>query len=541
MNQRDGVGPNRLLAASFAAVTVAASCCWSALAQERNGMVLIPSRKGVVGTSTAQREELAKRFDCHPTWLGDDITRHEVQLPAFWIDRHPVTNAQYLAFVEATGHVRPSWWARWGGVFPAEYADHPVVGVSGQDAIAYSLWVGKRLPSAEEWECAAGNREGAVFAWGNTWPGPLKLRREPRASWELPGTRPVGSGDCGRSATGVEDFAGQTLEWASDIRPHHGVQFQLMKGASWFHEDPLSYRTASGWYAYEGWRSGFTGFRCALDGKQEPPPARKSQSGKTVSTRAAREQFAAAPTPGPITLNAAGGTSRHLSIRVPRFGPEALSLSAPETIIWNGNGVMTWRKTPDMTWTVQTSTKAAYEMRFDELRVESLFLAGDDCVQQRFTAVNLVQRAGSFHTSSCFNLQSHPQFYDCEQLRTYALDATGKFVPLRRLSRGGDCVRWITGPSLTELGDRVPCAVLAVVSRDGRSVIASGRAGENASFSVATNAMFTCLHTDSTVQVPGAGQVTTQQFFWFLDGSLDDLLRRASRDLKLQIPGPGNS
>ena len=48
---------------------------------------------------------------------------------------------------------------------------------------------------------------------------------------------------------------------------------------------------------------------------------------------------------------------------------------------------------------------------------------------------------------------------------------------------------------------------------------------QNTGMSVATNAMFTCLHTDSTVQLPTSGQVTTQQFFWFLDGSLDDLLR----------------
>jgi formylglycine-generating enzyme required for sulfatase activity len=82
------------------------------------------------------------------------------KLPAFWIDRYPVTNAQYLAFVEATGPARPSWWGRWGGVFPAEYADHPVAGVSGQEAAAYSAWAGKRLPSAEEWELAMGNPAG---------------------------------------------------------------------------------------------------------------------------------------------------------------------------------------------------------------------------------------------------------------------------------------------------------------------------------------------------------------------------------------------
>jgi formylglycine-generating enzyme required for sulfatase activity len=540
MNPQDSFGSMRPLTASLATVIVAVSCCSSMHGEERNGMLLIPARNAVVGTSAAQREELAKRFDCHPTWLGDDLTRREVQLPAFWIDRYPVSNAQYLAFVEATGHARPSWWTRWGGVFPVEYADHPVVGVSGQDAAAYSVWAGKRLPSAEEWEFAAGSPDGGIFAWGDAWPGPLKLRREPRPSWELPGTRPVGSGGCGRGATGIEDFAGQTLEWVSDTRPHHGVQFQLMKGASWFHEDPLSYRTASGWYAYEGWRSAFTGFRCALDGKQESPLARKSQPARAMSSEAAREQLAAVPTRGPITFSAAGGTSRHLSIRIPKYGPEALSLSAPETIIWNGTGVMTWRKTPDMTWTAQTPERAAYEMRFEQLRVEAEFLAGEDCLQQRFTAVNLTQQPGSFQTSSCFNLQSHPMFYDCEQLRTYVLDATGKFVPLRRLSRGGDCVRWITGPSMNDLGDHVPCAVLAVLSRDGRSVIASGRAGENVGLSVATNAMFTCLHTDSAVQVPAAGQATTQQFFWFLEGSLMDLLRRASRDLKLQIPAAGS-
>jgi hypothetical protein len=76
---------------------------------------------------------------------------------------------------------------------------------------------------------------------------------------------------------------------------------------------------------------------------------------------------------------------------IPRFGPEALSLSAPETIIWNGNGVMTWRKTPDMTWKVQTRERAAYEMRFEQLRVEADFLAGEDCVQQRFTAVTYLE------------------------------------------------------------------------------------------------------------------------------------------------------
>jgi formylglycine-generating enzyme required for sulfatase activity len=506
----------------------------SAVATERNGMLRISPGTRRIGTSPAEREELARRFDCHPTWLGDDLAQRDVELPAFWLDRHPVTNARYAAFVDATGHPRPSWWGRWGGTFPEEYADHPVAGVSGQDASAYSAWAGKRLPTAEEWESAVGSPDGEIFAWGNDWPGPLELARASRFFWELPGTRPVAGGDCGRSAAGVEDFAGQVLEWVADTVPHHGVRFQLMKGASWFHEDPLNFRTASGWYAFEGWRSAFTGFRCALDGDREPPEVAESRRDNVLSAQAARQQMEAIPSDGPTSLAAVGGTSRQVSIHAPLFGHERLSLSAPETINWNGQGVMTWRKTPDMTWTVQTAERAAYQMRFDELRVEAEFHAHGDHVEQQFSAINLTDRPATFHSSSCFSLQSHPMFYDCEQLRTYVLDARGRFVPLRHLSRGGDCVRWITGPRAKELGDDLRWSVLAVVSRDGDSVIATGRAGEGGGWSAATNTLFTCLHTDSSVQVPPAGRATTRQFFWFLPAGLDDLLQRVQHDLHLE-------
>lgn len=501
-----------------------------ATATEQGGMVLITARRVTVGTSETERKEIAERFDCHPTWLGDDLSRREVKLSAFWIDRHPVTNSQYLAFVEASGHPSPGWWGRWGGAFPIEYVNHPVVGVSGKDAAAYARWAGKRLPSAEEWEAAVAGANRALFAWGEAWPGPLELRRPKRVFWELPGTRPVGTGASGRNATGVEDFAGQVLEWVSDIRPHHGVQFQLMKGASWFHEDPVNFRTASGWYAYEGWRSAFTGFRCALDGNEKPTRVPKIRPKRSISAQAALEQLQATGPAGPLDLSASGGTSRHVSIGVPQFGPERIGLTAPETIIWNGSSVMTWRKMPDMTWTETTAKRAAYEMRFDQLRVHAEFLAHRDSVEQRFTAANLTEEPGTFRTSSCFNLQSHPMFYDCEQLRTYALTASGEFEPVRRLARGGDCVRWITGLACKESGDAPRWALLAVVSRDNRRVVATGRTGQGTGFSVSTNTLFTCLHTDSVCRVSPRQQATTRQRFWFIDGTLDDLLDRFRRD-----------
>ena len=159
-----------------------------------------------------------------------------------------------------------------------------------------------------------------------------------------------------------------------------------------------------------------------------------------------------------------------------------------------------------------------------------LFAAGDDYVEQVFAATNLTDKPATFRTSSCFNLQGHPMFYDLEQRRTYALAADGKFVPMRTLTRGGDCIRWITGAPMSELGGNLRWAVLAVVSHDGRWVIASARGGQGEHFAVCTNTLFTCLHTDGTVNVPASSKATTRQRLYFLKGTLGDLLKRVRAD-----------
>ncbi len=81
-------------------------------------------------------------------------------LPAFWIDRHEVSNAEYKAFVDATGRRPPSLW-------PVPYDDTlddlPVVSVTHADTRAYAAWAGKRLPTGLEWERAARGTGGAAF------------------------------------------------------------------------------------------------------------------------------------------------------------------------------------------------------------------------------------------------------------------------------------------------------------------------------------------------------------------------------------------
>lgn len=138
----------------------------------------------------------------------------------YYIAAHEITNAQYKRFVDATGHrppvehdtdgePEPVWQ---GNSFPAEFANHPVSGVSWQDAVAYCEWAGLRLPTEPEWESAARGTDGRAFPWGDEWdPG-----RCPNATIERTGTAAVYDFETGRSPWGIYNMAGNVAEWCQD-------------------------------------------------------------------------------------------------------------------------------------------------------------------------------------------------------------------------------------------------------------------------------------------------------------------------------------
>jgi formylglycine-generating enzyme required for sulfatase activity len=149
---------------------------------------------------------------------SDEQPQHTLSVSDYYIMRHPVTNAQYRQFVEATGHRLPLFWQK--GEFPSDKADHPVVGVSYRDAIAYCRWAGEqtglalRLPTEAEWEKAARGTDGRIYPWGNRWETGRCNTREAK----LKGTTPVGYfSPAGDSSYGLTDLGGNVQEWLSNL------------------------------------------------------------------------------------------------------------------------------------------------------------------------------------------------------------------------------------------------------------------------------------------------------------------------------------
>jgi len=191
-------------------------------------MVLIPAGPFLMGSDTGR---------------GDEAPAHEVDLPAFEMDKFEVTNADFAKFVEATGYktdAEKAGVANTWRTYAQGKDNHPVVKVSWNDAVAYCQWVGKRLPTEAEWEKAARGTDGRVYPWGDRY-DPQKANGKDRG---IRGTTAVGSFAEGASPYGVMDMAGNVWEWTADWykpypgstyeSPYFGEKFRVLRGGGWF-------------------------------------------------------------------------------------------------------------------------------------------------------------------------------------------------------------------------------------------------------------------------------------------------------------------
>jgi gamma-glutamyl hercynylcysteine S-oxide synthase len=258
--------------------------------------VLVPGGTFTMGTST------------EPWALDNERPAHPVDVPPFWLDTTPVTNAAYVEFIADGGYAEqrlwnpagwnyrhkanltaPLFWERGGagqwlrrrfGVAEPVPAAEPVMHVSWYEADAYARWAGRRLPSEAEWEKAArydqASERSRRYPWGDT---------DPTADLANLGQRhlqpaPAGSYPQGAAPSGARQLIGDVWEWtASDFLPYPGFvaypyreysevffgpEYKVLRGGA-FSADPVACRATFRNWDYPIRRQIFAGFRTARD------------------------------------------------------------------------------------------------------------------------------------------------------------------------------------------------------------------------------------------------------------------------------------
>lgn len=221
------------------------------------------------------------------TWPGLDVQfpwensprrahRHRMQIACFHLDRFPVTNAEFKRFVDATRY-RPAdshnflrHWKR--AAPPRGWENKPVTWVSLEDARAYAVWAGKRLPHSWEWQYAAQGTDGRLFPWGNDWRSTAVPT--PNRGRTLTPPDDVDAHPEGASPFGIMDLVGNVWQWTDEFHDTH-TRAAVLRGGSAYQPQ------TSHWYFPQAYqldqhgkyllmapckdRSGMLGFRCAVD------------------------------------------------------------------------------------------------------------------------------------------------------------------------------------------------------------------------------------------------------------------------------------
>ena len=199
-----------------------------------------------------------------------------LDMKPFYIDKFPVTNAEFKKFVDATRYHpkdNHNFLRDWkDGAYPEGWANKPVTWVSLEDARAYAAWAGKRLPHEWEWQYAAQGTDSRLYPWGNQWNAAAVPTPETRRVMRPP--TDVGAYPQGASPFGVMDLVGNVWQWTEEfIDPHtraailRGGSYYQPQGSMWYF--PQAYKlNEHGKYlliAPSTDRSATVGFRCAVD------------------------------------------------------------------------------------------------------------------------------------------------------------------------------------------------------------------------------------------------------------------------------------
>lgn len=243
------------------------------------GMVAIPAGAFDFRVGGIEVEGyLWKGMDFQYPWENSARRSHQrhMEMNAFHMDRFPVSNAQFLEFVEATAY-RPAdnhnFLRDWRDGKPRQgWENKPVTWVSIEDARAFASWAGKRLPREWEWQYAAQGTDGRLFPWGDDW-NASAVPEFNTGRFLLPPAN-VDAHPEGASPFGVEDLVANVWQWTDEYVDEH-TRAAVLRGGCSYHPQ------TSHWYFPQAYqldqhgkyllmapckdRAGMLGFRCVVD------------------------------------------------------------------------------------------------------------------------------------------------------------------------------------------------------------------------------------------------------------------------------------